>query len=181
MTRIPVVRLIEEEVALAKRIARLRFEKNREAGVHDSFPGEPEPKIATDARAIGAEMAVARYLNLYWSPTWVPPGTNGRKYPWDLKIAGLTIDVKFSNNGLRMTIPVWNTEPDVFVGVHGQPPIYKIAGWSRQADCIRATLFHKGAEGYPDYYAIPLDELIPIDDLIVAAHLKGLEHDTENR
>lgn len=80
--------------------------------------------VTNDVEAVGAEMAVAKTLNLY--PDWAP--VEGEVPTFDLKWKGFQIDVKstvYSHGNLLVP----NPRPDViYVLVRGTIPTYTIVG-----------------------------------------------------
>lgn len=96
------------EIELARRTAKRRYMSNREGGVDDSKIG-PQSNYQTDVQGMLAEIAAAKYLNVY--PDLKIENTAGGV---DLLVPGLgTIDVKATTySSGHLLAPMWKQERD---------------------------------------------------------------------
>lgn len=117
--------------------------------------------IARDAEAIGAEMVVAKYFGIDFTPT-----VNGFKLHADI---GANIEVKWTKwkDGNLILTPR-DRDSDVAVLVTGQSPDYYICGWTY----IRTARRPARQRGDGSYW-INQSDLHPIEDLARAVYDKN--------
>lgn len=165
--RIPKVLLTREEAFVARRVAKLKDEFYGKVAT-DRFNKDADPK-KTMIDAIGAEIAVAKYLNAYWKPSWIPT----KNVEEDLIFESWTVDVKNCSN--MVWIQEHTPEFDVVIATSGTLPRYLIRGWIHEAGARHPAFYKAPDERGNGAWVVPFHRLIPIDDLIVAASVNRKE------
>jgi hypothetical protein len=151
------IELTEIEQELIKLVAQKRYKSNRKDNVKNAKIGNQSNEV-TDLDGFGAELFVAKTLNLYPDLS-IKPRTGGI----DLITAkGKTVDVKqtsYKNGRLLATIKKGKEEngSDIFVLVVGSFPAYEIAGWCYRKKLIKNENIKN--LGYGATYALDQDEL----------------------
>jgi len=152
------VKLNEAEVRLAKHLGKAREEMNKTT--KDMKMGNQD-SLSTNIEAVGAELAVCKYLNLY-------PDTDTSSWAVaDCIFHGFTIDVKWSkshrSNLVAKKKPA-NKTCNIYVQVTGEMPNYKINGY-----CSAKQLFSEDSKtdlGYGETYLVLNSKLKDIENLI---------------
>jgi hypothetical protein len=152
------VKLNEAEMKLAKYLGNAREEMNK--STTDMKVGNQD-SLSTNIEAVGAELAVCKYLNLY-------PDTDTSSWAVaDCVFHGFTIDVKWSkshrSNLVAKKKPA-NKTCNMYVQVTGEMPNYKINGY-----CSAKQLFSERQKtdlGYGETYLVLNSELKDIENLI---------------
>ena len=107
-------------------------------------------RILLDAEAAGAEMAVAKYLGIYWGADF---GHNG------VDIAP-NIDVKFTKHLTGRLLVFTDADPDrKYVLVTGEMPTYNIIGWMLGHDAKKDEFLDTPDRRRPPVYAVPQERL----------------------
>jgi len=154
------VMLSKSEQAVARLVAKERYDTNRRLGIPNKKVDKKQPEGNTDLNGMGGELAVAKALNLYPDLSTEP-----RKLGADLVTEkGVRIDVKVTtrHGGKLLSSPYKKADPpDVFVLAEGTFPEYTIIGW-----CFGHELFEE--ENLKDYglgvcYGLTQDKLRPLD------------------
>ena len=163
--KIPEVDLTRNEITVVEGIASYRYKANRGSGVTDQLMAKGINPIENERVALGAEVAVAKYLNVYWRPAWTPGIYSGA----DLYLEGYKVDVKFGRNG-KFWIQGHSPPTDLYIGVApgSRQWRYLIMGFVTYEEA-RIDQYHKphddkGAEAW----VVPFVDMIPIDDVLVA-------------
>ena len=158
--------LNEGEVELAKFQAKRRTAAAREAGVVDKKIGDQDGDKA-ELDAFGAELAAAKFLNLYPDLSVGP-----RKGGSDLFIVSgkvvYGIDVKQTHYKKgRLLAPNWKTEEDsdIYMLVIGTMPEYTIIGWAWAKDLLQKINLRDMGQGHLGY-ALPQTKLKGFDDTV---------------
>lgn len=133
-----VIVLNPGEVAACKHHAKERIAMLRADGVPDKKVGKQDGAVA-ELNGFGAEMAVAKFLNVY--PTF---GLTHGKRNADLWVTYDTkrifsIDVKSTVYPTgKLIAPKWKTleNADIYVLVTGEMPEYTIRGWAWAKDLL---------------------------------------------
>lgn len=119
------VELNRHEVMLAEYLGRLRYEENRKKGIQDNQVSKLD-KVEMDQNGVGAEIAFAKWANLY-------PDMGENPGKWDvLTHSAYFVDAKntmWPNGRLLITFKS-GSYADLYVLVTGSLPIYYVAGWS---------------------------------------------------
>lgn len=121
------IRLTPSEAKVVSILARDRYQSARAGNVDNARIG-PQSDEQTDLDGLGAEIAVAKFLNLFPDLT-VGPRSGGA----DLLNANLTIDVKhtrYANGRLLATLKKAADPCDIYVLVTGVLPEYYVVGWA---------------------------------------------------
>lgn len=162
----PTVKLSQDEKSVVERIAELRYKANRDQGIPDRLMAKGINPIENERQGLGAEVAVARFLNVFWSPAWTPHFYGAD----DLTLDGRSIDVKFAR-GTQFWIQDHSPAPDLYIAVSGSFPDFLIMGWIPN-DSARVPEYRKEEdESGGAAWVVPFVDLIPIEDLVVAAEL----------
>ena len=118
----------------AQRLAQLRYQSNREAGVDNGRIG-PQSDWQTDLDGIGAELAFCQLTNL-WPDLSIKPrkgGADCRSH------RGKTIDVKttrHSGGRLLATTDKQLEDADIYVLMVGSFPTYTWIGWATAEELL---------------------------------------------
>ena len=158
---------IEQE--LARRIAVLRNEVNRSRG-HTINVRRPQDHNKNDMDGMGAELAVARALNVY------PDLDVEDAQAEDLLFHGYSIDVKQTHHPKgKLLLGFEKTKfCDFYCLVTGEMPTYKIVGFAslgklRHPDSVINL-------GYGDTYGLDQDRLASLDLFVnTVRELRGIE------
>lgn len=152
------VMLTQSEAQVAKLIAQLRSESNR---VNPDLKRDPnQAGWYIDEQAMGAEMAVAKYLN-----SW-PDLDIGPHRKFDLILRGRKVEVKHTTLcGGRLLVKESDYGADFYVLVVGAIPAYTIVGFAPWAAVFDAR--NLWDPGHGECYALAQDQLLDI------GHLKG--------
>jgi hypothetical protein len=145
------VTLERYEVVLAANTAIERYVSTmKNAQMHGLKDMNPWERILLDVDGCGSEIAVAKYLGLYWGANF---GENGV----DIKP---NIDVKFTKhqNGRLLIRP--EAGDDVkFVLVKGGMPDYELIGWIMGGDAKKPEFLDKPDWKRPELYCVPEEAL----------------------
>ena len=150
------IRLTPVEHALARQIARLRYEFNRKHN-NKNHLRKPQEYEKSELDGFGAELAVAKALNVY--PDLETETAQGE----DLLFHGYSIDVKQTHRERgRLLLTMEKTKLcDYYCLVIGEMPNYRIAGFA-SLDSIRQTLNIVNL-GYGDTYVMDQDRLMTLE------------------
>lgn len=121
--------------------------------------------IENERVALGAEVAVAKHINVYWRPAWTPGSYGGD----DLLLEGYSVDVKFGRNG-QFWIQVHSPPTDLYIGVApgSRKYHYHIMGFLTYEEA-RIDRYHKAEDDHGgEAWVVPFVDMIPIDDVLVA-------------
>ena len=104
----------------------------------------------------GAEMAVAKYLNLYWS---------GALGDYKARDVGGMVEVR-ARSSMDWDLLVHPEDADdlPFVLVVPQPPIFVIRGWMFARDAKQSQFWSDPARGRAAFF-VPVDKLRPMSEL----------------
>ena len=157
-----MITLNTAEQRLAKFVAKARHRHNRITGISNRRMG-PQSDEQTDLEGIAAEIAFAKYTNVY-----PDLDTDGDTHPvYDAVLHdGKLVDVKSTTypNG-RLIVAPWKDVDavDVYVLVVGTFPNYRIAGGMESQHLMRS---HRMKDlGHGEVFVANQDELKPIDKL----------------
>ena len=157
-----MVSLNRAEQKLAQFIAKERHLHNSRNGIANRRMG-PQSDAQTDLEGIAAEIAFAKYTNVY-----PDLDTDGDTHPvYDVVLHdGKLVDVKSTTypNG-RLIVAPWKDVDavDVYVLVVGTFPNYRIAGGMESQHLMRS---HRMKDlGHGEVFVANQDELKPIDEL----------------
>ena len=135
------VTLSDTEQLLAKAIAKRRYQKSREAGVHNSRKG-PQSDEATDKEGMGGEIAFCKLFNVYPDLSIeVKSSAQGTdKGDCILHVVGNgTVDVKTTiyPDGKLLAAP-WKSKEgvDLYALMTGKFPTYTFKGFMTSADLM---------------------------------------------
>lgn len=151
------VRLSFGETAVAAALGLLRYTANRRAGVTDQQVGGQNP-VTQDEHGMAAELAVARFLNVYPDLSVDP-----RKGGHDLYYRGLWLDVKwshYSNARLLVVASKRADAADIYVLVTGAGGDLLLRGWAWANEIFRLP-----PSNYFAGYALAQEHLHAMDDL----------------
>ena len=131
------IELTNIEQRLIKTVAKERYKCARNNNVKNKKIGEQSNEI-TDLDGFGAELVVAKKLNLY-PDLGVSPRSGGEDL---ITYKGKTIDVKqtsYKNGRLLATLKKGEERggSDIFVLVTGVFPTYEIVGWCYRKELIK--------------------------------------------
>lgn len=149
------------EQRLAKALARWRQDTQRENGVTDRRVSEKH-EVDIDLEGAGAELALARVLNVY-------PDLDNTPSEEDLVTRdGRRVDVKATrySSGRLLAVPWKRGHPaDVYVLMVGKFPTYRIAGWIPREELFQDANLQDFGSGKVKGYALPQEKLRPIGSL----------------
>ncbi|MHA1469125.1 MAG: hypothetical protein ACTSSP_01040 [Candidatus Asgardarchaeia archaeon] len=149
-----IVVLDDMEQAIVKKVAQLRYESNRKAGVHDAKMGGQSNAI-TDIDGFGAELAFCKLCNLYPDFSIEP-----RKGGYDVLLDDNRIDIKqtsYKTGRLLGYIKKEKNDVDIYVLMVGELPTYTFVGWVYCNDLISEDNITD--LGYGKTYALQQDDL----------------------
>lgn len=130
-----IITLNEMEVRLAKSIAKLRYESNRNSGVPNQKIG-PQDNWTTDLDGAAAEIAVAKLINVYPDLS-----ISVRHGGYDLITSkGNRIDVKqtsYKNGRLICRSDRPDNNVDIYILCIGTVPIFNVRGWAWKHELVR--------------------------------------------
>lgn len=130
-----IIILNKQEQKLVETIAKQRYDSNRNDGVENKKIG-PQSNEQTDKDGFGAELATAKFLNVYPDLS-IQPRSGG----FDLTTtSGCRVDVKhttYENGRLIATLKKKPEDADGYFLVTGTFPKYKIVGWATSDELIR--------------------------------------------
>lgn len=152
------ITLTEAEVRLARYVGKRRWEVNRAAGVVDQRIDDT-PDLDTDA--FGAELALARLLNVYPDLS-LSPRQGGEDLVW----GGVTVDVKQTkySDGHLLATPWKDTKASrLYALVTGTLPTYTFRGFACADDLFAAHRIKDLGKGKG--YAMPQADLITAEDI----------------
>lgn len=110
----------------------------------------PWERILLDVEAAGAEVAVAKYLGVYWAPTF---GSN-------VVDINPNIDVKFTKHLTGRLLVYPEADPDRrYVLVTGAMPTYNIIGWIDGHDAKVDEFLDQPDRRRPPLYCVPQERL----------------------
>jgi len=132
-----MIKLNSVEKDLIKSIAKQRYESNRGSGVKNAKIGN-QSNESTDIDGFGAELIVAKHLNLYPDLS-INPRSGGTDL---VSKKGKTIDVKqtqYKTGRLLATLKKNSDDncSDIFVLVIGTFPDYEIIGWCYKEELLK--------------------------------------------
>tara|TARA_B100000029_G_scaffold502035_1_gene576593 strand:- start:2207 stop:2707 length:501 start_codon:yes stop_codon:yes gene_type:complete len=149
------VSLTPEECRICRLLGDLRRSNNRTAGVKDLLVAKEDP-MERDVQGVAAEMAFAKYYNLY-----PPVDVHARSGGEDFVLNGRKIDVKQTKypDG-RLIVPPYKVEKDGgsdnYVLITGTMPNFVLQGHARKEDlCDPKNLVMLRSL----VYALPIEEL----------------------
>lgn len=145
-----VVKLVDTEISIAKRLGQLRCARNRAQGIKNTLyhNGKKKTQEEVDIDAVGAEIAFCKWLNIYPDLT-----TNVRAKGIDCTWRGLTIDIKNTDlleGRLICRISKELKDADIYVLTIGELPSYNLVGW-----CYSGELIDTQRIGYLGLNRIP--------------------------
>lgn len=148
-----VITLNEAEVKLAKFLGQARYQVNRAAKVTNRKMAPEDQDIETDA--VGAEIALAKALNVYPDLTLTP-----RRGGSDLTLNGLTIDVKqtaYEDGRLLIEKQKKDDPSAVYVLMTGKLPNFTCRGFYFAGDVFQDKWLKDLGRG--EGYVIPQEAL----------------------
>ena len=161
------VTLSDSEVAIATYIGKARNSNARSGGIPDGKRDYDNTSIGIDVDGMGAELAVAKYLNVYPDLTIL----SGRRPHHDLVFRDKYLEIKqskYSNPRLLLSPNrIYVAENFGYVLVSGTLPIYRIVGYlsSRQVKAVGDWVnLGKGRS-----WSVLSSQMKPIQDLEKAA------------
>lgn len=147
--------LNEQEQMLVRDLANKRYKSNRQHRIKNKKIG-PQSNEETDRNGVGAEMAVAKFLNLE-----LDTSTSPRSGGCDLiSKKGNKIDVKhtkYKNGKLIATLNKKLSDADIYILCTGSFPDYEIKGWVKNTDLINEKNIKD--LGYGPTYALEQEQL----------------------
>lgn len=150
------VTLNEQEVRLAKFIARERSKFNRDNGVTDAkVCNEKSEKI--EEEGMGGEIAFCKIFNIY--PDLRVENVNTSNDNGDCEYKGHRVDVKTTSyrNGMLITVPWKKDTVDYYALMVGEMPTYEFKGFAKSSDLKNKNkLRHLG---YNEVYCMEQNEL----------------------
>jgi hypothetical protein len=148
------VTLSLHEMATARDVGGRRQLASLGKGLSDrhGFQGDPWDVHIEGA---GAEMAVAKQLNIYWEGS-----VNTFKSP---DLPGIQVRRR-SLPHYELLVRPCDSKDEVYVLVTGKMPQYRIHGWIRGSDAMQERWL-KGHGGRPPAYFVPHSSLAPMEDL----------------
>jgi len=155
------VTLTPMEQRLAKALARWRQDTQRANGVTDRRVSEKH-EVDIDLEGAGAELALARVLNVYPDLDNVPSEEDM------VTRHGVRVDVKATRytTGRLLAVPWKKGHPaDVYVLMVGKFPSYRVAGWIPTAELFQEQNLQDFGSGKVRGYALPQEALRPIGEL----------------
>ncbi len=118
-----------------------------------------EKNWATEIEAVMAEMAFAKYADLYWDASVCRfRGQGADVGPYQVRHA----KEEYKN----LIIRAKDSDEDPFVLVLGVAPTYRIIGWLEQAKDGKIEHFLKSPHGIPPAFFVPKENLKPINTLL---------------
>jgi len=150
--------LTEAEIKLAQYVGKRRGQVNREAGIVDQ---RVDDTLDLDTDAFGAELALARLLNVYPDLSLSP-----RKGGEDLVWGGITVDVKQTKypDGYLLATHWKDVKASrLYALMTGTLPTYTFRGFACADDLFQAHRLTDVGKGKS--YAMTQDELITHEDL----------------
>lgn len=152
-TPIPVT-LTYAQLSIAAHVATMREYSNLKQGRGRTYGGRmPGDHGSIEAHVIGCctELAVARYLNLFWC------GSIG-----DIRAAdvGGFVEVRaIRENGRRLILHPKDHDERPFVLVLAEPPTFSLLGWTLGRDGKRPEFWDDVGNGRPPAFFVPVDAL----------------------
>lgn len=152
---VEAVKLAWSEVLLAAQVALMRQVQNLAAGRENRYGAAPDQNWQIAIEGCCGELAVARYLDLFWS------GAVG-----NLKAADVgPIQVRTrANHKWDLLLHPGDPNDAAFVLVTGRAPDYRLAGWLIGAEGKRKEYWQDPAGGRPAYF-VPQAALMPMKAL----------------
>ena len=152
------VELTEAECKVCRVVGEMRRSNNRKEGVTDLLVATEDP-MHRDVQGIAAELAFAKYYNLY-----PPYDVHVRSAGEDFTVNGKTIDVKQSDYpNARLIVPPSKVEKDGgsdnYVLVTGVMPNFIIQGHARKEDICNPNNLVKLRT---KVYALNIEQLRPM-------------------
>ena len=152
------ITLTEAEIKLAQYVGKRRGQVNREAGIVDQ---RVDDTLDLDTDAFGAELALARLLNVYPDLSLSP-----RKGGEDLVWGGITVDVKQTRypDGYLLATRWKDVKASrLYALMTGTLPTYTFRGFTCADDLFQAHRLTDLGKGKG--YAMAQDELVTHEDL----------------
>ncbi len=126
------ITLNELEIAIAKHLAKSRYEHARSNGIVDRKMGD-QSNWETDLEGVASEIAFCKMSNLY------PDLNIGLDRDYDCVYNGKKVDVKatkYKTGKLLATLKKKDSDIDIFVLLIGECPKYKFVGWATKEELI---------------------------------------------
>lgn len=162
------INLTEEEVIIADNVGGARDRFDKKMGIPEKIVQVKRPTVQNTILGYGAELAVAKYLNLFPDLSFIPTDEPFKGY--DLIWYGLRVDVKWGDmNYDSFYIPEHAKECDHYIFVTGGPQKYRIMGWMSAEDAKpdkKADNTYWNTNVPKACWVIPKDDLLPIGEFI---------------
>jgi len=154
------IKLNDQELDLARKIASLRYGSSREAGVHNAKIGG-QSNFETDFMGFAGELAFCKLFNCYPDFAIVAGGAD-----YDCIVGGLRVDVKttkYRSGHLLSRADKEYPNIDVFALIIGDALSgeFEFVGWETAKALRSEENLSKKFEGS---YALPQDKLKGVDD-----------------
>jgi hypothetical protein len=153
--------LTASEVQVARFLASLRHQNDRQAGVVNQRIG-PQSDEFTDLNGLGGELAFCKLVNV-----WPDLTTEPRRGGYDCIVNGWRVDVKtteYRGGKLVASLSKRVEDVDVFALVTGAfPGAYRIAGWAWAVELLQDHTI--GNLGHGQGYILEQRELEPWNGL----------------
>jgi hypothetical protein len=147
--------LTPPEMTLALLVGGFRQVTNLRDGRRDRYGASPERGWQCHIEGAAGELAVAKWLNLYWS------GQLGRL--WAPDVGRLEVRTR-SRDDYELLVHPDDPAAAVFVLVVGRMPTFRLVGWIRGAEATRRGRWDDPAGGRPAYF-VPQAALAPLATL----------------
>lgn len=157
------INLTDEEAFVVELIGAARDKYDKKVGIPEKIVQTKRTTLENVKISFGAELAVAKYLNLFPDLSFIPTGEAFRGY--DLIWYGLEVDVKWGDmNYDAFYIPKHAKPCDHYIFVTGGSQKYRIMGWMPAKDAKTDKYWNTNVP--KPCWVIPKDELLPIGDFI---------------
>jgi hypothetical protein len=140
--------LLPDEVAVSTFVGTHRFESSRRKGWKNKAGGCPT--VGDDVQAAGAEMAVAKHLNLYWHVAYELNRTVGDVGGYEVRWV--------RKDGGRLLVRPGDDMSKPYVLVEGCDGVFEIVGWFRGTE-LKGSWVTDFGNGRPHVYAVPRSAL----------------------
>ncbi len=150
----PIVKLLWFEVRYAAQIGLERRVRAMERGHQDCNLRTDSNRWTDHLEGACAEMAVAKYLNRFWSgsiDTYRVGGDVGR------------YQVRSSAHIPELCIRERDRDEELFIKVFGAVPTFTLLGWMRAGDAKQPGWLHDRGNGGPPAFWVPPTELQPMN------------------
>lgn len=157
--------LTDFEMNLARDLANIRYNQNREKGNAKCIIGGDEP-LEVETEGICGEIAFCKLFNLYFDPTQHVRKSKDNTDQGDCKLLEWRIDVKVTkyDNGSLIT-PHWkHVNVDIFALLTGTRPEYTYRGCMKSSDFLQENRLGELGRKSPTYIARQ-NELTDLKDL----------------